>query len=245
MKTPRTMWLRGQRRSTALISGLRSARVSWYLSLASMLGFFALPALVQELYVVVRALNPDGFVTITQTHPDEIMPGRDLRWLWLFCGLCTILAALLPRWWHARVLSRIKLPTVEQNLHPSSFSYRTAPGHKIVLGRRAIDRLNSAYHGRLGITLLLLWPALSLAGYYGIFLTCSFGISGTDKCFAGPHEYLPVFVISTILLLLAWPSTRHVLGPLAPRFEHDLLEFTVDTESPHLAALRPATGGTP
>lgn len=229
MNAPRASWTNGRPRSAFSGAGLLRARVSWYLSIASMLGFFALPALFQELCVVLES-DPDrpGYFEVQQTIPGEFSWHGSYLWLCFLWGLCLALAFFLPRWWHSRVLSRIRLPAVEESLLVSSCSYRTAPARKTLLGPEALERLTAAYLGRLGITILLLWPAWLLACLHAYPMKWfSFAI-GCGIDFAGPHEYLPVFVASTILLLSNPPTTSRILGPFAPNFRRGTLDFAID-----------------
>jgi hypothetical protein len=52
-------------------------------------------------------------------------------------------------------------------------------------------------------------------------------VMGSGIVFAGPQEYVPVFVAATMILLLDSPRTRCVLGPFASGLERGLIEFDI------------------
>jgi len=203
-----------------------AARVGFCLSLASMLGFFALPLLFQELFLVGER-NPDrpDYFEVGQTAPGEFAWRGPYPWVLLVCGLCISLAFFLPRFWHARYLLRMKLPAVDWSVSASPWSYRTAPERKVVLGRAAMDRLSGAYLGYLGLTLLCLWPALVLGCLCAEPIHWFSTVMGAGMVFAGPHEYLPVFVAATFVLVLAAPRSARVLGPLAAGLKSGAVEL--------------------
>lgn len=204
--------------------------MSFGLSLASMAGFFALQPLLQEQYVAAASiLSGAGRPSAGQDHLGGLF-GYPWTSLWLPAGLCVVMACLVPPWVHGRVLRSIRLPALDQDLPASSFTYRSAPERKIVLGRAAISRLEAAYHGRLGVTLLLLWPALLLASVRA--LPGSVGAASEGGLwFPNPYLTLPVLVASVLVLFTAAPSMRRMLGPLAPAVRSGMVVFAA---APHV-----------
>jgi hypothetical protein len=205
----------------ALHRALRTDRVAWQLALAMMVGFFALPWLVQELYLACQACH-ESF-----SYFDVDLISLDLLWFGsracprtAIGSVLLVLAAVLPRWWQARILRRTTLPVVAEVAPPTDFTYRVAPERCMVAGKQALLRLRSAYLARLGATLLFLWPALFLGARHALLPSRWYGtVGGSGSIFAGPQEYLPIFIVAALILLTSSPSRRNVLGRFTEDFE--------------------------
>jgi hypothetical protein len=202
-----------------IVRALRGVRVTWCVMLASMLAFFALPWLVEEMHwSLVGDPRRPAYFEVAQVPPGEFpmnATAHAMRTVWV---LCLALAAVVPRRLHAKAMRRMPLLGAERVV--ACGMYRTLPARCFVVTTRFLDRLEGAYHARLGMTLLLLWPGLVLAGYHaarpGVWFSA---VMGCGVVFAGVQEYLPVFVAATLLLLANAPTPRRVLGPFATEFE--------------------------
>jgi hypothetical protein len=214
-----------------IVRALRRVRVTWCVMLASMLAFFALPWLVDELH---QSLTDDprrpSYFEVTEVPPGEFPMTSRSYLMWMVFALCLVLAAVVPRRLHAQATRRMPLLGAERVV--TRGTYRTLPTRCFVVTTSFLDRLQGAYCARLGLTLLLLWPGLVIAGYHAAWPSRWYSaVMGCGVCFAGVQEYLPMIVAATLLLVANAPTPRRVLGPFAPGFESRALLVQVDGEA--------------
>jgi hypothetical protein len=208
-----------------IVRALRWVRVTWRMMLASMLGLFALPWLVEELYwSLLGDPRRPAYFKVAQVFPGVFPTTSTACAMWTVWVLCIALAAVLPSRLHAKTMRRMPLLGAERVV--ACGTYRTLPARCFVVTTRFLDRLQGAYHARLGLTLLLLWPGLVIAGYHAARPRVWFStVMGCGVVFAGVQEYLPVFVAATLLLLANAPTPRRVLGPFASEFERGTYRY--------------------
>jgi hypothetical protein len=193
---------------------LRGPRRTWLLVLASAVPLYALPMQLQGIYDASRW---PVYYVVEQTAPGEVLGGT--WWLCRVAPCCVflVLAATVPCWLHARWLARLELPVVEGALGPF-VSYRHPVERRSRVHARGVRAVVVAYYARLAAVLVLLMPALAIA-YRLAAPSAGWGsVMPPTITFSSPEEYLPVFVLATVVLLLNAPTIARMLGPHTAAF---------------------------
>ena len=209
---------------------LTLAKWTWFLTLASMLPFCALPWLLQERYRTWLCIiaNRSGVGNqMAQTSPTATI-ARDAWAPDLACAVFVLLALIVPRVLRTRLHGGVAPRTRFADTVEGAHGYRDAPDTRIRLKISGARRLAAAYYARATVMLVLIAPVLCWATAQAMFLQrISHAAEGRETLIvvASPLEYLPKLALVVAVILANAPSPNSLLGAFAVEFQRNRLLF--------------------
>lgn len=188
----------------------RRVRYTWMLMLASTLHLFALPLWAQQFHDELaggRFPYLDVSVDAAPTTVEQWI----LWWLPQFAVpiVALALAGNLPRLIHRQWLSRLEPLMVEGEIGHVA-TYRQAPHRQFFMHPRDLQRLAHAYGARLaGLAILLV---IGVIPTYNEAFPMSGGHYPRSVTFSPVEIYLPLFVVTVLILLVNAPTQARFFG---------------------------------